>query len=118
MFFPNTHADLYVRSANANNFGRFTYTKRKGVPCAIVYLNVSAQKSSVRADTSGSRGQADQMQGDARILIPKTLVVEEGDVFFKDRLWLEVIEAEPRRNVLGQLDHYQIELKKIEKPNV
>lgn len=114
MFFPNTRADLYRRTKKVNNFGRAVYEPRKSVPCAVVHMNVSAQKSSVRADTSASRGQAEQMQGDARILVPIYVDVKEGDVFQKDHIWIEVIEVEPRRNVLGQLDHYQIELAKVE----
>jgi hypothetical protein len=114
MFLPNTRADLYRRAATANNFGRFSHDKKRSVPCGVIYLNVSAQKSSVRADTSGSRGQAEQMEGDARILFPIFVKVNVGDAIFKDEIWLEVIEVEPRRNLLGQLDHYQVELKKVE----
>ena len=116
MFIPNTRADFYERSNKANNFGRYSYLARRSIPCGVIFLNVSAKKSSVRADTSGSRGQAEQMEGDARILIPVFVKIKEGDVIFKDNLWLEVIEVEPRRNLLGQLDHFQIELEKIEKP--
>lgn len=117
MFIPNTFADFYRRSNTADNFGRFTFAPKRSIPCAIIHLNVSAKKSSVRADTSGSRGQAEQMEGDARFLTPVYAPVEEGDVFFKDDLWLEVIEVEPRRNLLGVLDHNQIELRKIEPIN-
>ena len=114
MFLPNTRADFFRRSNEANNFGRYTYAPKRSVPVGIIYTNVASAKSAVRADTSGSRGQAEQMQGDARLLVPIYVSVKEGDVFFKDGLWLEVSEVEPRRNVLGQLDHFQIELNKIE----
>ncbi len=116
MFFPNTRCDLYSRKAVKNNFVKPTYTGRISVPCAVIYLDVTVAKSSVRADTSGSRGQAEQEQGDAMLLFPRNLKLKLGDVVFKDDKWLEVIECEPRRDVLGKLDHHQITFRKIEKP--
>lgn len=114
MFLPNTRADLYRRSTESNNFGKHEYSTRKSVPCSVIYLNVASKKSSVRADTSGSRGQADQMEGDARFCFPLYVALQIGDAVFKDDTWLEIIEIEPRRNVLGQLDHNQVEFAKIE----
>lgn len=116
MFIPNTRVDFYARSSKANNFGRYTYAQKRTIPCGIVALNVGARKSSVRADTSGSRGQAEQMEGDGRILVPVYVKIAEGDAIYADGVWLEVNAVEPRRTVLGQLDHYQIELQKIERP--
>lgn len=112
MFIPNTRCALYVRSAVADNFGKYTFAAPLSVPCSIVYLDVKVAKSSVRADTSGSRGQADQVQGDARILFPKTVsTIKPGDVVFKDGKWIEVIEVEPRRTAIGGIDHYQAEFR-------
>lgn len=114
MFFPNTRCDLYSRRTAKDNFGRYTYAPKTSVPCSVIFLDVSVQKSSVRADTSGSRGQAEQFQGDAMLLFPKTLKLAEGDVIFKDDRWLEVVEVEPRRDVIGKLDHYQVTFRKVE----
>lgn len=114
MFFPNTKCDLYRRSTTSDNFGRYHYADKVSAPCAVIFLDVTIQKSSVRADTSGSRGQAEQFQGDAMILFVKRQAITEGDVIFIDGRWLEVIEVEPRRNVLGKLDHLQVVLRKVE----
>jgi hypothetical protein len=116
MFFPNTRCDLYSRKAVTNNFGKPTYASKVSVPCAVLYLDVAVAKSSVRADTSGTRGQAEQEQGDAAMLFPKRMALKVGDVVFKDDKWLEVTECEPRRDVLGKLDHHQVIFRKIEKP--
>lgn len=117
MFIPNTKCDLHRRSTSRDNFGRFNYHPKVKAPCAVIFLDVTIQKSSVRADTSGSRGQAEQFQGDAMLLFPKNLAITEGDVTFIDNRWLEVIEVEPRRNVLGKLDHLQVVLRKVEPIN-
>lgn len=114
MFLPNTHADIYRRTAEVNNFGRAVYEPRKSVPVAVINMRVGSQKSSVRADTSASRGQMEQMEGDAAFLLPIYVQVAEGDVFHKDHLWLEVSSVEPRRNLLGQLDHNEVAFKKVE----
>jgi hypothetical protein len=108
MFIPNTTCDLYVRTDTADNFGNFTYLPVQTVKCAMIDLSLIVQKSSVRADTSGSRGQVEQQQGDAMFLFPKTVSIKLGDVIFKDGFWLEAIQAYPRRNLLGRLDHYQV----------
>lgn len=114
MFFPNTRCDLYRRSTSKDNFGRFQYNPKVSTPCAVIFLDVTIQKSSVRADTSGSRGQAEQFQGDAMLLFPKHIRLTEGDVTFIDSKWLEIIEVEPRRNVMGRVDHLQVVLRKVE----
>jgi hypothetical protein len=114
MFFPNTRCDLYSRKAVKNNFGKYNYTAKVSVPCALVGFNVDVQKSSVRADTSGSRGQAEQEQGVAILLFSKNLKLKLGDVVFIDDHWLEVTEVYARRNVLGKLDHHETHFRKVE----
>jgi len=114
MFIPNTRANLHSRKTVKDNFGKYLYTAAISVPCAIVYLNVAVAQSSVRADTSGTRGQSEQNQGDARFLFPKSLKLKVGDVIFKDDHWLEVTEVTARRNVIGKLDHHQVEFRKVE----
>lgn len=114
LFSPNTRADIYRKTAQVNNFGRPTYEPKKSVPIAVIHMSIAAQKSSVRADTSASRGQMEQMEGDAMFLLPIYVKVNEGDVFHKDHLWLEVAMVEPRRSIQGNLDHYEVVLRKVE----
>lgn len=114
MFIPNTTCDLYSKLTTTNNFGRHGFAPKRTVKCSVIFLDITVQKSSVRADTSGSRGQADQTQGDARLLFPKVLTLKLGDVIFKDGHWLEVIEYNPMRDVLGHIDHNQAEFRKHE----
>lgn len=111
MFVPNTTCDLYVRGEQINNFGKFEFAAKKVVRCAVVSLDIKTVKSSVRADTSGSRGQAEQPEGDARLLFPKTSTIKVGDAVYKDGYWLEVIGVQPRHHVSGPVDHIQVEFR-------
>lgn len=114
MFIPNTTCDYYAKLPATDNFGRHTFAPKVVLRCSFISIADPVQKSSVRADTSGSRGQAEQAQGDARYLFPASTALKLGDVIYKDGVWLEVIQFTPMRNVLGQLDHNQVDFRKRE----
>lgn len=78
--------------------------------CAIVKLNGKSEKTSVRADSSASRGAADEMQYDARLLFTKFSKIEIGDKVELLGFVLRVESRFPRLTVHGALDHYQVDL--------
>jgi len=114
LFRPNTTCLLRRRGATANVYGKYTFSAGVTVPCAVVTYDLATQKSSVRADSSGSRGRALELAGIARFLFPTTVQVQRGDLIFKDNVWLEVIEIHPRRGVDGRHDHNEVDMKTAE----
>lgn len=111
MFRPNTTCALRKKSASADIYGRKSYSPAVDVPCAIVTYDLSTHKSSVRADSAGSRGRAEGVEGTARFLFPLSVIVKRGDRILKDGYDLEVIEIHPRRSVLGPLDHNEVDMR-------
>ena len=114
LFRPNTTCQLYSQSGQYDLYGKKAFSSAKTVPCAVVSYDLSRMKSSVRVDSSGSRGRADELVGVARFLFPKTVTVARGDVVAKDSYWLKVIEVHPRYGVDGRLDHFEVDMEKTE----
>lgn len=107
MFVANTPALLH-RKNGRNAFGRASFDAPVGIKVGVVDLGDTVTPSQVRADQSASRGAADVDTVQATLLLPKTVIVQDGDVIEVDGLHVEVKGIMPRRNLLGRLDHYQI----------
>jgi hypothetical protein len=108
VFRPNVIASLLRKDAKRNIHGKETYQAGVSLPCAIVRLSENVTESSVRADSTASRGSAEEEVLQAKILIPATVAVKKGDVIkILDRL-VEITSIQPRLNICGILDHQEI----------
>lgn len=114
MFVPN----LYGTIENLNGYNvnaERIYSAPLECPYATVNMMVSAQKTSVRADSSASRGAADERAAErAVVLIPTYINVFLGDRFTNNmgqRFGVKSIHL--RYSVGGQLDHYEVALEVI-----
>lgn len=81
--------------------------------CAVVTQRVEVQKTSVRADTSGTVGRAEMKRSKVRWLVTSTSGIGEGDVVWlakrpKDKFVVEDIQ--PRYSTIGKLDHLEVDL--------
>lgn len=110
MFEPNLKGKLQKRTGR-NIHGEPLLSAAIDCSFAIVNLEVKALKTSVRADSSGSRGSADEFTAEhLRILISKFTKFEINDIFSFDGMSYLVISKHPRRSVFGDIDHYQCDL--------
>lgn len=116
MFRPNTEALIYRRSGRPDRRGEYTYETPTRIACGVVKLGAMSQKTSVRADSSGSRGKATEDQGDSVILFPMFGRIAEGDIIKIDGSVMEIVGIFPRRNVLGRLDHQEAHLVAAQEP--
>ncbi|MBX4911362.1 hypothetical protein HJA82_29050 [Rhizobium bangladeshense] len=111
MFMPNRTGSL-MRKTGRNLEGEETYGDPVDIGLSVVNLAHSSQKTSVRSDSSASRGQADEMVTQhGKILAKETLGVDDllslsGSVF-------RVIGMHPRYTVLGIFDHNEIFLELV-----
>lgn len=113
MFIPNSKG-LLSRVIGRDVHSRPTYSLPVECPFATVNMSVSARKTSVRADSSASRGAADETMAErAKILLPAYVVISIGDKFEYDDLSFRVTTIHKRRSVLGTLDHLEIDLELI-----
>jgi len=116
MFAPNTTAKLY-KMTGYDDYAKPQYAKASVVPCSLITYDVSLKRGSVRTDMSGSGGRSEELKGVARFLFPRFSDIAIGDVITKDGKWLEVIEVNPRRSVLGEIDHVQVDFRKVNEIN-
>lgn len=109
MFRPNTYCYVSKRTGY-DEWGRESYGKAKRLPCSVVRLRVSREKTSVRADSSATRGRGNEVTSDALLLLPPTFGVEIGDKIEVMKYALEVVSVHPRLNIMGNHDHDEVGL--------
>jgi len=110
MFLPNTDCWITAQTLEADIYGRRIEGARRHERCGVVKLLVENGKTSVRADSSASRGNADEYVADAVLLFPATSQVQYGEKVEIAGFELKVSGVFPRFTVQGVLDHYQVEL--------
>lgn len=109
MFRPNTFCFVSKR-VGFDEWGREKYTDKKRLPCSVVRLRATREKTSVRADSSASRGRGMEIVSDSVVLLPPHFKVEIGDHLEIMGLHLEVETFQPRLNIMGRHDHNEVGL--------
>jgi hypothetical protein len=109
MFQPNVLCSLTQTAGTTDVFGNAIYNPSRPAKCGIVKLNVGDQNVTVRADSSASRGAAQEIVADAVLLFPVIYGVKGDDIIDVIGYRLKVTKTFPRHNVNGQLDHIQVE---------
>lgn len=107
MFEPNLTGQL-SRVVGRDVHARATYSDPTDCPFAIVNMDIGAAKTIVRADSSASRGSADERAAmRAKILIAPYVEVKIGDRFEFDGLAFVISSRHVRRSVMGNVDHFE-----------
>ena len=110
MFEPNALGELRTRLGR-DIHGRATYGPLRGCPFAAVNLAIGSQRTTVRADSSASRGATDETVAmRAKILVPTYVTLAVGDLFLFDQMTFDISAVHPRRGVSGLVDHYEIDM--------
>jgi hypothetical protein len=109
MFRPNATGQI-AKKSGYDKFGRKVAEDFVDCPYAPVNMKLNSQKTSVRADSSASRGQSDELTSAARILLPIYIRPAIGDLFSADGINYEIISVHPRRSIAGLMDHFECDL--------
>ena len=110
MFEPNVLGQLRTRTGR-DIHGRAIYGPLRGCPFGIVNLAIGSQKTTVRADSSASRGAADETVAQrAKILVPTYVTIKIGDQFLFDGMTFDVSAVHTRCGISGLVDHYEIDM--------
>jgi len=113
MFEPNLVGRL-MKPVSRNVHAEVVYGEPIQCPFGVVNMHIGAQKTSVRADSSASRGSADEMMAErAKILVPAYVDIQIGDRFECDEGFFMVAARHVRRSVLGTIDHYECDLETL-----
>ena len=93
-----------------DRYGKEQLGKSYTAKCAIVKLTQVSEPTSVRTDSSASRGAAREIIADARLLFPRTVDVNIDDKVEVMGMSLKVLSVFPRTTIGGQHDHNQVDL--------
>lgn len=114
MFIPNRTCLLRKKQYRYDVYGQAKYSDPVVVKFALVRFDLRIADTTVRADSSATRGNVQEFQASGRILIEKKTKPEHGDLVIFDERIFRIREVEPRYNVMGKLDHYECDLEKSE----
>jgi hypothetical protein len=112
MFRPNNFCYVRRKLPGYNKYGEENYGDKEKIPFAQVRYDTKKEDSTVRADSSATRGNIKEYHASGRLLVPVSVKPDWGDLFIVHGKVFRVKQLEPRYNVLGQLDHYQIDYEK------
>jgi hypothetical protein len=111
MFKPNAFCSVSRMSEDYDIHGRQQeHVVYRRVSCGVVSLMASRQKSSVRADSSASRGAVDERVADSKILFLPGVDIRIGDKVDIHDFSLQVTGLHPRYNMAGRMDHLEVDL--------
>ena len=110
MFQPNVACTIVSMDKPTDLYGQPQEGKHTPGMCGVVRLEVGKMKTSVRADSSASRGQAIETVAQSRLLFSPGVVLNLGDRVIIHGFKLEVESVYPRFDVQGRQDHWQVDL--------
>jgi hypothetical protein len=108
MFRPNQSCTIKVSSGKTDVYGQPLPATSYPERCAVVKLDIKSVKSSIRADSSASRGNAREVESDAVILLSKNTRANIDDIILVAGNTLRIMSKFPRFSVSGVLDHHEI----------
>jgi CxxC motif-containing protein len=107
-FRPNTFGYLQRRLPKRDIHGREMFTPPQRIPLNVVRLEDVTTKSSVRADSSASRGAGDMETMSAVLMLPPNCGVVKGDIVTVLNRTVEVVSIHQRNDVFGILHHLDV----------
>jgi len=109
-FVPNLPAQL-MHKTGRDVHGVPVYAAPIAVIIAVVNAKRKTEKTSVRADSSGSRGAADQITtGLGRVLFTANETVSIDDRLEFDGDSYRITTVHRRRDIFGELDHIECDI--------
>ncbi|WP_374335523.1 hypothetical protein [Methyloversatilis sp.] len=101
-----------IRSKSETNlYGQASWGLYRASKCSVIKLKTSVGNTTVRADSSGTRGHADERILDAVLLFLPSDMVRMGDEVTVGGIVGEVISIEGIFDIYGKIDHYRVGLK-------
>lgn len=108
LFIPNLDCTIYPQTG-LDLYGKPVFGDPIRERCAIIRLDVISTKTTVRADSSASRGAAEEMISSTRLLFTNDSKVQIGDKIVVSGQDLKVLSKFPRYSIAGEFDHWQVD---------
>lgn len=108
LFRPNL--DCTVRKRTGTNiYGEEALGVPVAARCSVIEMRMGIERSSVRADSSASRGSAREYIGEAKLLFPATADIDLDDQVEVNGFKLRITSFFPRHSLQGVLDHFEVQ---------
>ena len=104
LFNPNTTC-VIIKNSGYNDYGEPQYGERVVEKCAVLNAGISTKKSSVRADSSASRGNAWENIADYWFIFMPDTVADIDDLVEFNGHQLKIIKLIPRYSLTAEHDH-------------
>ena len=116
MFIPNGICFIRRVTSTKNIYGDRVYKSgpQEKIKYALIHWNTSLADSLVRNTSSVTRGNVEELQSTGRILVLPNVKPSYEDIFIINGYVFKAKQIWPRYSVLGNLDHYQIDLVKTD----
>lgn len=89
-------------------YGEATFADARQSKCMVVKLTRGKADSTVRTDSGGTRGHADELVADAKLLVSPNEIIAPDDVIVVHGVRLIVMGVKFQFDTQGKLDHLQI----------
>lgn len=112
MMIPSVNCTITKMESGHDIYGAVKrLSTSRSTKCGVVKLMNERRKSTVRVDSSASRGHADEILADARLLFRKNdgEFIDAGDKIEISRLTLKVESVRERYTVYGAFDHFEVD---------
>lgn len=113
MLRPNVKCEI-SRQSGFDAKGYPVYTSPVASKCSVVKMVVTSVKTSVRADSSASRGRAQEDVSDYILLFPANVEIDIGDRVNVMGRTLRAESVQTRFTITGRIDHYEVGLNEWE----
>jgi hypothetical protein len=98
-----------IENKTANDiYGEATFASARPSKCAVVSLSRGKADSTVRTDSGGTRGHADELVADAKLLMSDKEIIAPDDVIVVHGVRIIVMGVKFQFDTQGKLDHLQI----------
>lgn len=102
------------KSTQTDLYGQYSYADEETIKFALVRFDTKTEDSTVRADSSATRGNIKEYVASGRILVPVNVNPNWGDLIIIIDKTFRIKECEPRYHVLGHQDHWELDLEKYD----
>jgi len=112
---PRTPCTLSRKTSTFDRYGREQHKlQRRSTKCAIIHMYNETEKTSVRADSSASRGRSDEQVADGRFLLKPSEQVSTGDLLELkvrggEKYVIQINRVFRRPDVEGVIHHIDVE---------
>ena len=98
-----------AKSEGFDLYGNPQYGKARKTRCAVLRLRKSVEDTTVRADSSATRGHGQEILSDAWLLVSHREKIGLTDKLQVQGYTLKIVAIRPRYTVFGEHDHNEIE---------